>query len=153
LGYGIDTTTEPVRSLVQLLTRYLALPQPGFTLTADWHPAEQGPGQRYDPASGFTDYREPATVVAIQPAWPDENTFVIKVLYARADSRDLTVRPVALQRFYAVRADSSTGAPTVTSTEACWVLTSALARHTADWRRVTVGPITYHYPPDYPFNA
>lgn len=33
-----------------------------------------------------------------------------------------------------------------------WRLANALPRHTRRWKRDTVGPITYVYPPDYPFD-
>jgi hypothetical protein len=48
--------------------------------------------------------------------------------------------PVALARVYAVREGGA------------WVLANVLPRTTADWRRTTVGPITFIYPPDHVFD-
>lgn len=136
---GIDTSDTVIRSLVATLRGYLASDQPGWTPTPYWRAAEQRDGEQYDAASGILGYRLPGTIVQISPDVPDDSTYVIKVLFAVVDSARLSWQPLALQRFYAVRDDST------------WVLTSALDRHTANWRVSQVGHIGYRYDRQYAF--
>lgn len=139
LRTDIDTSTAVVRRILNTVYGYLSLDQPGWEHTNHWSQAEQITGHVYDPASTILGYSLPATVVQISPDVPDESTYIIKLLYAITDSARFRFQPIAVQRLYAIQEDTS------------WVLTSALARHTAHWPSTLVGGIRYHYAPQYPF--
>ncbi|MEJ7811836.1 MAG: hypothetical protein WKG32_15600 [Gemmatimonadaceae bacterium] len=140
LGHGVDTSNVVVRDIVRAVAGYLRLPRPGVTPTEFWHPEEQARQQAYDPAQVFVTYREPATIIQVTPDVPDDSVYVVKILYARADSTGARIRPTGLQRLYAVQYESR------------WVLMSALGRLTRQWRQSRVGPLIYHYAADHPFD-
>jgi hypothetical protein len=66
--------------------------------------------------------------------------WVIKTLFARADSDGSNVQPLGLQRVYALRTGNG------------WTLHGALAVLTRGWRARQVGRITYHFERMYPFD-
>ncbi|MGI8843994.1 MAG: hypothetical protein ACR2HZ_09865 [Gemmatimonadaceae bacterium] len=136
---GIDTSIAVVRDLVATVQGYLGSEGPGWKPTPYWSAAEQSDAQQYDPASAILGYQLPGTVVQISPAIPADSVYVIKVLFALVDSTRVRWQPLALQRFYAVRQESR------------WVLTSALGRHTADWKETNVGNIRYRFSPQHHF--
>ncbi len=141
LGWSIDTTASPTREIVATVTDYLRLPSPGRTPTDVWAADEQGQGNdAYDPTAWFVYIGYPATIVQITPTWEATEAYVVKILYANADSAGI-VRPIALQRFYASEEDGR------------WVLRSALPILTRDWLTVDVGRITYHRAPGASFDS
>jgi hypothetical protein len=137
---GIDTTDTVAHHLIETLKGYLASEGAGWKPTPYWRAAEQREGEQYDPASGILGYQLPGTIVQLSPDVPHDSTYVLKVLFALTDSARARWQPLALQRFYVVRQDTS------------WVLTSALRRHTAGWTVTAVGPLSYRYDPQYPFS-
>jgi hypothetical protein len=85
--------------------------------------------------------RTRATVVGLEPATPgDSSAFVIRTLFTLADSVSGRELPIALTRVFAVKEDGA------------WVLANALTKATAEWRRATVGQITFIYPPGHRFD-
>jgi hypothetical protein len=80
----------------------------------------------------------PATVVGVTSAGPGDSIYVVKLLHARADSSATEVRPLALERVYALR---TPGAPFG------WQLSEASTRVTQNWERHRVGRLTFWYAP------
>lgn len=68
---------------------------------------------------------------------PGDSVYVVKILYARADSA-AGIAPLALQRLYAIR---EAGAPFG------FKLAAAFPRVTKDWDRRVKGPLTFIYAP------
>lgn len=139
VGFGVDTTASPQREILALWRRYLTEPSDSVRATL-WSARERLASPHYDLLrpyvyQGFKHF----TVVHLGPAAGLPHTFVIRTLVSRANaSRD--VRPLALYRVYATVEDDR------------WVLANALPRNTRDWRRTSIGKITFVYPPTYQFN-
>jgi hypothetical protein len=76
-----------------------------------------------------------ATIAEVTPAAADSATWVVKTLFARADSDGTNIQPLGLQRLYARRSDGG------------WRLGSALPVFTERWREERVGGLVYHYDP------
>ncbi|MDP9337212.1 MAG: hypothetical protein M3Q30_28390, partial [Actinomycetota bacterium] len=80
----------------------------------------------------------PATIVSVASDGPGDSVYVVRVLYAGADSTRQRISPLALQRLYAVR---ESGAPSG------FRLSGALPRLTGWWERHTKGRVTFWYAP------
>jgi hypothetical protein len=141
LSTDIDTSVTVVRRLVDAVQGYFATPRPGIDSTPYWRASEQLGVPQYDPGSGTLGFDFPGMIVQITPDVPDDSVYVIKVLFATLDSTHHRFQPIALRRFYAVQENGA------------WVLTSALARHTATWSETQVGRIRYHYSPSHLFSV
>jgi hypothetical protein len=85
---------------------------------------------------GFTRF----TVVHLGPAAGLPQSYVIRTLVTAVEDSSLAVRPLALYRVYATRENDR------------WVLANALPRTTRDWRRVTIGNVTFVFPPTHVFD-
>jgi hypothetical protein len=85
----------------------------------------------------------PATVVGVIPAMPGDSVYIVRILYARADSAG-GVAPLALQRLYAVRESGAAYA---------FRLSSAFPRMRKNWEQRSKGPITFWYVPGQRPNA
>jgi hypothetical protein len=106
-----------------------------------WSAAEQRRWPQYDLTAVIAYQGFPATVVDIRPTRPGaSDEFVVRTLFATASGRTRDVRPLALTRVYAVREEGH------------WVFASALPRLTRDWRRESVGPISYVLEPGHRFD-
>jgi len=140
LGWAIDTTGSPVREIVRTLLSYFRLPHPGRTATPFWSAEEQARLPYYDLTADLLYQGFPATVVEVTPAVADSSLWVVKTLFARADSNGTNIQPLGLQRLYARR--SANG----------WQLGSALPVLTERWREEREGGIVYHYDPTTRFD-
>lgn len=140
LGFGVDTTLADVGSIVRTVVEYFRLPKPGRTPTALWNQAEQKLRPNYDITARMVFQGAPATIVAVVPTGEDHREYVVKTLFAGADSNGTNIRPLAIQRLYATRVGDR------------WELSSALPRLTWDWSTREAGPIVYHIPPGWQFN-
>ena len=104
-----------------------------------WSAEERARWPQYDLArqlGAVADHAD-GVVTDIRPARPgDTREYVIKTLFSVDGGRT----PVALMRVHALRENGR------------WVFANALPRLTADWRRETVGPITYVIQPGYAFS-
>ena len=148
LGWAVDTAVVPVRQIVQTLTAYYELPQPGRTRTPLWSAEEQTRYPVYDlAASQLYRARVPATIVRVSPATLDSSVYIVQTLFAVADSAGKNIQPFGLQRLYAKAATPGSGAPYG------WQLAGALAELTRSWTTRRIGGISYHFPPDYSFRA
>ena len=136
LSFGVDTTAVDVGDIVRLVRAYLAQPDTSAITRGLWSTADL---HRHFAYQGF-----PATIVGVISSAPGDSTYVVKVLHASADSTQLQISPLALQRLYAVRAADSTYG---------WKLANALPRLTRDWPSRTVRRITFHYAPGQPSDA
>lgn len=135
LGWAVDTTDSPVREIVRTLLAYFRLPHPGRTPTLLWSTEEQARFPYYDLTADMLYQGFPATIAEVTPAAADSATWVVKTLFARADSNGANAQPLGFQRLYARR--SADG----------WQLGSALPVLTERWREERVGGLVYHYDP------
>lgn len=146
ISWGIDTISPQHRAVFELWRRYL-LDRPDSTHpSSNWSAVEQRRWPHYDLTAPYLfqspDFLEEfrATVVGLDWVPGDSTAFLIRTLFAHTDSSTGHAYPLGLHRVYAVRERGR------------WVLSGALHRMTAGWRRVRVGPITYVYAPTFPFD-
>ena len=137
LGFGVDTSIAEVREIVRLTRAYLTRPDSSARSTGLWRTGAPSDPRTSDLATkaylGF-----PAAIVAVTGTGPGDSVFIVKVLHATSDSTGRTISPLALQRFYAVRA---IGAPFG------WQLASPLPILTRGWARRDVARVTFWYEP------
>jgi hypothetical protein len=139
-GWGVDIAAaawsevawhDNVAEIYRAWSDYLLSDPVRRSPTPHWSAAEQAQWRAYDLTAGIAYKGFGATVLDIRPAAAESSAeYVVKTLFAGTSS-DGAVRPVALTRVYAVRENGT------------WVFANALPRHTRDWQRVPVGPITY----------
>ncbi len=139
VGYGVDTAASPEREILALWQRYLTEPSDSLRATL-WSTQERSAGPHFDLVrpyvyQGFTHF----TVVQLGPAVGLPQTFVIRMLVTAVDDSSHDVRPLGLYRVYATLENGR------------WVLANALPRTTRAWRRVTLGSVTFVYPPTHRF--
>jgi hypothetical protein len=144
VGLRVDTLGSPRREVFRLWRSYLNARPHTYEPKPQWSGIEQRRWPIFDLAmpmvyqseSEFLQTR--ATVVEIEPATPGDTTeYVVRTLFTRVDPTARREFPVALVRVYAVREREA------------WVLSNAVTRLTKDWRRATVPPITFVYPPGH----
>lgn len=137
LGFGVDTSVAEVHDIVRLTRAYLLRPDSSARSRGLWStraPFDAGVGDLATQAyQGF-----PATIVGVTGTGSGDSVFVVKVLHATADSTRTRISPLALQRFYAIRA---------TGTPFGWQLASPLPRLTREWARRDAGRVTFWYEP------
>jgi hypothetical protein len=80
----------------------------------------------------------PATIVSVASDGPGDSVYVVRVLYAQADSTGARIAPLALQRLYAVRESGASFG---------FRLAGALPRLTREWEQRTEGRVTFWYAP------
>jgi len=139
VGFGVEATASPEREILALWKHYLTEPSDSVRATL-WSTQERSAGPRFDLVrpyvyQGFRHF----TVVHLGPAAGLPHTYVIRTLVTEVDSSQ-DVRPLALYRVYATLEDGR------------WALANALPRTTRDWRRITLGNVTFVYPPTHPFD-
>lgn len=137
LGFGVDTGVPEVRDIVRLTRAYLTRPDSSARSRGLWSTRAPFDVRATDLAAqayqGF-----PATIVGVTGTGSGDSVFVVKVLHATADSTRTRISPLALQRFYAIRA---------VGTPFGWQLASPLPRLTREWARRDVGRVTFWYEP------
>jgi hypothetical protein len=136
-GFGVDTTITDVRNVVSLVRAYLAKPDSSARTRGLWSTATEFDRTVGDVTAWRANQGFPATVVGVIPAMPGDSVYIVRILYARADSAG-TVAPLALQRLYAIR---ESGAPYA------FRLSSAFPRMRRSWEQRSKGPITFWYVP------
>ena len=136
VGFGVDTTITDVRNIVSLARAYLAKPDSSARSRGLWSVSTEF-DRRVGDTAGQAYQGFAATVVGVIPAEPGDSVYVVKILYATADSAG-RVSPLALQRLYAVR---EPGAPFA------FRFSSALRRLTSTWERRFTGRISFWYAP------
>ncbi|HTD82575.1 MAG TPA: hypothetical protein VK648_02160 [Gemmatimonadaceae bacterium] len=139
IGFGVDTSIADVGSVVSLVRAYLTKPDSSARSTGLWSTATEFDRRVGDITAGQVNQGFPATVVGVISDGPGDSVYVVKILYARADSAQ-GISPLALQRLYAVR---ESGAPYG------FRLASALPRVTRNWERRTKGHVTFWYVPGH----
>jgi hypothetical protein len=149
IGLGVDTTTPPAPTLLELWRRYLQSGPYDSHATTLWSAAEQ---RRWPSGFDLTvpwcygsreDYaNSQAIVLDIAPAkWGDTTSYAIRTLFVYRDSTMAKPLPYALCRVYATREGGG------------WVLANSLHQLTREWHRTTYAPITFVYPPTHRFDA
>lgn len=140
VGFGVDTTTPPAREIFALWRNYLTGRADSVRARSYWSPREQAEWTVYDLLSGYV-YQgfSNFTVVHLAPAVGLDSTYLIRTLVSAVDDSTHAVRPLALYRVY------------VTRERGKWMLANPLPRLTRHWKRETVGPITFVYPPTHAF--
>jgi hypothetical protein len=137
VSFGIDTTITDVGNIVRLVRAYLAKPDSSARNRGLWSTATDFDRRVGDLTTeayqGF-----PATIVSVASDGPGDSVYVVRVLYASADSTGQRISPLALQRLYAVR---ESGAPF------SFRLSGALPRLTREWEQRTKGHATFWYAP------
>lgn len=137
VSFGIDTTMSGVGDVVRLLRAYLANPDSSARSRGLWSTATDFDRRVGDLTNGA--YQGfPATIVSVASDGPGDSVYVVRVLYASADSGRRRISPLALQRLYAVR---ESGAPFN------FRLSGALPRLTREWEQHTKGRMTFWYAP------
>jgi hypothetical protein len=138
VGFGVDTSTTDVGHIVRLVRAYLAKPDSSARSRGLWSTATDFDRRVGDLTmeayQGF-----PATVISVASDGPGDSVFVVRMLYAMADSAGREVSPLAMQRLYAVR---ESGAPFG------FKLSGALPRLTGWWEQHTKGRVTFWYAPN-----
>lgn len=142
-GFGVDTTVADVRDIVSLVRAYLAKPDSSARTRGLWSTATEFDRTVGDVTAWRANQGFPATVVGVIPAMPGDSVYIVRILYARADSAG-TVAPLALQRLYAIR---ESGAPYA------FRLSGAFPRMRRSWEQRLKGPITFWYVPGQRPNA
>jgi hypothetical protein len=136
LGFGVDTSITDVRSIVRLTRAYLARPDSSARSRGLWSVSSEF-DRRVGDIAGEAYQGFPAAVIGVTPAQPGDSVYVVKILYASADSAR-HIAPLALQRIFAVR---ERGAPFL------FRLSSALPRLTSTWERRASGRLSFWYAP------
>ena len=136
-SFGVDTTITEVRDIVRLTRAYLANPDSSARSRGLWS-KRSAFDARYGDLAAEVYQGFPATILGVTGTGPGDSVFVVKVIHASADSTGKRITPLAMQRFYAVRAPGSTYG---------WQLSSPLPRLTRHWARRDAGRITFWYAP------
>lgn len=139
IGFGVDTSITDVRNVVSLVRAYLAKPDSSARSRGLWSTATEFDRRIGDVTAGQVYQGFPATVVGVISDGPGDSVYVVKILYAHADSAS-GISPLALQRLYAVR---EAGAPH------SFRLAGGLPRITRNWERRSPGHITFWYVPGH----
>jgi hypothetical protein len=137
VSFGVDTTITDVGNIVRLLRAYLAQPDTSARSRGLWSTATDFDRRIGDLTTeayqGF-----PATIVSIASDGPGDSVYVVRVLYASADSTRQIISPLALQRLFAVREPGAAFN---------FRLSGALPRLTHAWEQRTSGHVTFWYAP------
>ncbi len=141
IGFGVDTSNADVRAIVRTVRDYFRIRGAGHARTTLWSAAEQRARHDYDLTADFVFQGFDATIASVTSARADDAEYVVRTLFAHADSNGANIRPVALQRLYATR-----------RADGAWELSSALPRLTAGWVLRDVKYITYHMPDTWRFD-
>ncbi|MGH7539223.1 MAG: hypothetical protein ACREMF_11360 [Gemmatimonadales bacterium] len=141
LGFGVDTSQSPVREIFATWRAFLEDRPDSLHPSPHWSRAEQAKygdyllGREYL-FQGFPQQFPAVTVLTIAPAVPGaESVYVLKTLVGGVYQPGDEVKLLGIFRVYAVRE------------RARWVLSNAIDRVTATWKRNTVGSVTFVYPP------
>jgi hypothetical protein len=142
VSYMVDTASAEHREVLDLWRSYLGSHPEQFTPRSQWSDSEQQRWPIFDLAGSFV-YGSTAdaattrgTVFQIAPARAGDSTeYVIRTVFERPDP-DWGQR-IVIMRVYAMRENGR------------WVLSNALERETADWKKTTFGSITYVHPADH----
>jgi len=137
VSFGIDTTVKDANDVVRLVRAYLAKPDSSARSRGLWSTATDF-DRRVGDLTSEVYQGLPATIISLAPDGLDDTAYVIRVLYAYADSTGQSINPVALQRLYAIR---ESGAPFN------FRLSGTLPRLTREWQQRTEGRITFWYAP------
>ncbi len=137
LSFGVDTSMTDVRDIVRLTRAYLAHPDSSARSRGLWS-TKSAFDSRYGDLATEAYQGFPATIIGVTGTGSGDSLFVVKVIHASADSAGKAITPLAMQRFYAVRAPRSTYG---------WQLSSPLPRITRNWARRNAGRITFWYAP------
>jgi hypothetical protein len=139
IGFGVDTSITDVRNVVSLVRAYLAKPDSTARSRGLWSSATEFDRRIGDITAGQANVGFPATVIGVISDGPGDSVYVVKILYARADSAN-GIAPLAMTRLYAVR---EVGAPY------SFRLAGALPRVTRNWERRSKRHITFWYAPGH----
>ena len=143
VSYMVDTASAEHKEVLDLWRSYMASRPQDYTKKPHWSEAEQKRWKLYDLGGGFVWAGDEAlaqtraTVFQIAPAKPGDSTeYVIRTMFTRPDDFQ-SERRTFLHRVYAMRENGR------------WVLSNALVRTTADWKRTRFERITYIHPPEH----
>lgn len=143
----VDTTKKEIREIALLWTNYLNARPDSIYNNPYWNEAEKKLYKDVDLSRIFIyqfssrqllNYYKP-TILSIEK---ERDAYAIRTLFA-ADGLEGTYRksnPWCITRLYAVKENDK------------WKLKNALPIITQNWKRTTVGKITFIYPPQHRFN-
>ncbi len=134
-SFGVDTTIPEVRAIVAVVRAYLAHPDSADRRSTLWSTRDPADRRWGDISATLAYQGVPGTILGVLGTDAGDSLYVVKTLYASADSAGRAVSVVALQRVYAVREGNE------------WRLSNSLPRVTRGWRRLRAGHITYWYEP------
>lgn len=140
--YMVDTISPEHRDVLALWRSYLHSNPENYSASSQWSKAEQERWPIFDLAGAFI-YGSTAdamktrtTIFQIAPARDRDSTeYVIRTVFSRPDPD--WGQKIIIARVYAMREDGH------------WVLSNAVDRMTADWKRTTFENITYVHPADH----
>jgi hypothetical protein len=137
VSFGVDTTITDIGDIVRLVRAYLAKPDSSARSRGLWSTATDFDRRVGDlTTSAYQGFA--ATIVGVASDGPGDSVYVVRVLYASADSTRRRISPLALQRLFAVR---ESGTPFR------FRLAGALPRLTREWEQRTKGRVTFWYAP------
>src|SRR6266498_3669048 len=106
LSFGVDTSIAQVRDIVHLTAAYLAHPDTSARSRGLW--SEEGSNDpRFADLATKAYQGFPATILGVTGTGSGDSVFVVRLIHATADSSGTQIRPLALQRFYAIRAPAA----------------------------------------------
>src|SRR3982074_547708 len=107
VSFGVDTSATDIGNIARLVRAYLANPDSSAKTRGLWSTATDFDRRVGDlTAEAYQGF--PATIIGVASDGPGDSVFVVRVLYATADSAGRNVSPLAMQRLYAIR---ESGAP------------------------------------------
>lgn len=143
----VDTSKHEVKEIVSLWTNYLYSKPDSIYNNPYWNEAEKKKYSDFDftrsfiypfPAAQVLSYYSP-TILSVEK---EGENYAIRTLF-HADGLDGIYRksnPWCITKLYAVKENNQ------------WKLKNALSIQTQQWKRKTIGKITFIYPPEHAFN-
>jgi hypothetical protein len=143
----VDTTKQETKEIVALWTNYLSSNPDSIYDNPYWNETEKKKYRDFDftrkfiyqfPSGQLLNYYKP-TVLSVEK---EGENFAIRTLFS-ADGLEGIYRksnPWCITKFYAIKENNR------------WKLKNALPIITANWKRKTIGKITFIYPSEHPFN-
>jgi hypothetical protein len=135
-SYNIDTTNADVRAIVGVAQSYLASIDSTGCRRPQWSTLDPVDRQHGDLTCGFAYQGYPATIVGVIGTSPIDSVYLVRILYAKADTGGTAIAPLALQRLYAVREANSwklSNAPTFIRGSSDWTSSRYHPDRNRDW--------------------
>src|ERR1041384_3861092 len=97
LGFGVDTSNADVAAVVRTVSAYFRLRGAGHARTPLWNAGEQQQRHDYDLTADFVFQGFPATISSVTASGGPDSAYIVRTLFAHADSNGRNIRPVAMR--------------------------------------------------------